>query len=317
MSRDLLEGVLIARVTLVSTQKMQEATRMLTIEVGGKTFRTSTQTIQLIPFIKDAWTNANETPELKIDRSPEMFKYILDHSRGYSFSYPTDFESKMRLIQDCDFYRVDSLLAEIVASFTEKEKKIYAATSEHATDAYNLALECIQKIGEITTRLGGPSDDRVNIAIDSQKTNWTSELRKLLTPLLGDIDDIRDALVSQHYSKIQLDRVADECKKVSDAVTWHQKFLLELSNEMIFPTAFIDHTGRRSTFEHFLGAAMCCDVEWPMKLSKLFPSELTISAMMRFVPRVAERLLDAYFPVPPAPTPGVGINLFHGPHQAE
>nr|QYA18371.1 BTB/POZ domain contaning protein [Clandestinovirus] len=105
---------------------MQGITAKLTVNVGGTTFTTTPSTIERIPYFAARLKNTpNKDAELFVDRSSTLFHYILDHARGNRCSFPASFEGRVTLIDECDFYGLESLIDEIELSFTKEELHKY------------------------------------------------------------------------------------------------------------------------------------------------------------------------------------------------
>jgi hypothetical protein len=77
------------------------------INVGGTIFEVAKDTLALAGkdsyfTIAERWATLTEIPF--IDRDPEVFKYILDHLRGYGFPRDKDKETYRKIGVDLEFY---------------------------------------------------------------------------------------------------------------------------------------------------------------------------------------------------------------------
>lgn len=267
-----------------------EATPLtITVDVGGQQFRTTATTIKKIPFLSDLYTNC-QRPDFFVDRSPECFKYILDHARGYSLSYPSELEAKMRLIDDCHYYRTDSLLEEIEGSLTEDEQRIYRTTLTQAIDAYEKAIEAITNLSALDT------DALISEAVRVQAGLWKTELEKCLRTASIEPEDAKDALKKTLLSPIQLEHIATGCSSIATAVAWHRTFFNALGMELAV----------RSGFSHFhlvtlhviLGVMnKQADVSLVKSLSKRFPSDESLLSILRIGIAALEALFQKSNPI--------------------
>jgi BTB/POZ domain len=284
---------------------MEGAPLTITVDVGGQQFRTSAETIEKIPFLKDVYKNCQRS-HFFVDRSPECFKFILDCARGYSLSYPSEFEAKMRLIDDCHYYRTDSLLQEIEGSLSEHEQRIYKTTSTQATDAYEKATEAITKLSALDTT------PQIAEAAPVQAGHWKMELEKCIRNASLEPEDVKYALEKNMLSPIQLDRIATGCSAIATTATWHRSFLDAMGMETTIRSGF-------SPFHQLmLGVILGVlnkqeDLFLVKSLSNLFPGE-HILTIARLGVAALESLFQKVDHVSPTARAAIGQLLLR--HQA-
>lgn len=101
------------------------------INVGGKIFETTKETLSSCEFFKSMFNNnfsieKDDNNVIFISRSPKYFKYILEYLSGYEIDI-TDIDeiTKNNINNDCKYYGLESLFDTI-----DKKKNIQFSSKE-------------------------------------------------------------------------------------------------------------------------------------------------------------------------------------------
>lgn len=90
---------------------------MIKINVGGKTFTSSKETLtsRCTPnyFSSIIDWNGGATNYIFIDRDPKYFNIILNHIRGYTVELPVDKTELQMIYEDAQYYGIRSLIFEL------------------------------------------------------------------------------------------------------------------------------------------------------------------------------------------------------------
>ena len=69
----------------------------ITLNVGGKKFETTHETLARIPVFKHMFEACtDESPTLFLDRSPHVFKHVLAFAQDPQYSYPIEYEYELK-----------------------------------------------------------------------------------------------------------------------------------------------------------------------------------------------------------------------------
>ena len=99
-----------------SLRIMLSASNLVSLNVGGRTFLTSRDTLTRDPDSMLACMLTQDLPaapqdkdgNLVIDRDGDSFSYILNFLRDGSCVYPLDFHTRAKLLREADYFQVTS-----------------------------------------------------------------------------------------------------------------------------------------------------------------------------------------------------------------